>query len=41
MLGIDRDEFIGAVTGHPESADAAESVVAMRLGSMRPGVATI
>jgi MFS family permease len=41
LLGIDRDEFIGAVTGHPESADAAEAVVATRLGSMRPGVATV
>jgi MFS family permease len=41
MLGIDRDEFLGAVTGHPESADAADAVVATRLGSIRPGVATI
>jgi MFS family permease len=41
LLGIDRDDFIAAVTGHPESADAADAVVATRLGSMRPGVASV
>jgi MFS family permease len=34
LLTLDRDEFIGAVTGHAESADAANAVVASRLGSL-------
>jgi MFS family permease len=34
LLALDRDEFIGAVTGHAESADAANAVVASRLGSL-------
>ena len=40
-LGIERDDFIAAVTGHPESAEAADAVVATRLGSMRPGVVSV
>ena len=40
LLEIERDDFIGAVTGHPESADAADAVVATRLGAMRPSVAS-
>ena len=36
-----REDFIAAVTGHPESADAVDAVVATRLGSMRPGVASV
>ena len=34
LLTLDRDEFIGAVTGHAESADAANAVVASRLGAL-------
>jgi len=41
LLAIEREDFIAAVTGHPESADAAEAAVATRLGSMRPGVASV
>ena len=41
LLTIEREDFIAAVTGHPESAEAAHAVVATRLGSMRPGVASV
>ncbi|HEX6664596.1 MAG TPA: MFS transporter [Gaiellaceae bacterium] len=34
LLTLDRDEFIGAVTGHPASAEAAQAVVTSRLGSL-------
>jgi hypothetical protein len=40
LLTIERDAFLSAVTGHPESAAAAHAVVATRLGSLRPGVAS-
>jgi len=41
LLTIDREDFIAAVTGHPESTEAAHAVVATRLGSLRPGVASV
>ena len=34
LLALDRDEFIAAVTGHPESAEAAEAVVGARLATL-------
>jgi predicted MFS family arabinose efflux permease len=40
LLALDRDEFINAVTGHPESAEAARSVVNSRLGSL-PSAASV
>jgi MFS family permease len=40
LLSIEREAFIGAVTGQPESAEAAHSVIASRLGGIRPGVAS-
>ncbi|MBA2384170.1 MAG: MFS transporter [Actinobacteria bacterium] len=33
---LDRDDFLGAVTGHPESAAAADTVVGARLGGPSP-----
>ena len=40
LLAIDRDVFLGAVTGHAESAAAAHAVAAARLGSLRPDIAS-
>lgn len=40
LLALDRDEFVAVVTGHPDSAQAAEAAIATRLGSLRPSVAT-
>jgi hypothetical protein len=41
LLTLERDEFITAVTGHPESAEAAHAAIANRLASLRPDVASI
>jgi MFS family permease len=41
LYALDRDEFIGAVTGHAPSAEAADSVIGARLGALRPGVASV
>ncbi|HET8652763.1 MAG TPA: MFS transporter [Gaiellaceae bacterium] len=41
LFALDRDDFIAAVTGHAASAEAAESVIATRLGSLRPGLASV
>jgi MFS family permease len=41
LRALERDDFIAAVTGHAASADAADSVVATRLGSLRPGLASV
>jgi MFS family permease len=40
LYALERDEFIGAVTGHAPSAEAADSVVAQRLATARTGLAT-
>jgi CRP-like cAMP-binding protein len=34
LLGLDRDEFIAAVTGHATSREAADSMIAQRLASV-------
>ena len=41
LFSLDRDEFVSAVTGHPQSAEAADAVVGARLGSLRSGVASL
>ena len=41
LLALERDEFISAVTGHPESAEAAHAAIANRLASLRPDVASL
>jgi MFS family permease len=41
LRALERDDFIAAVTGHAASADAADAVVAMRLSSLRPGLASV
>jgi MFS family permease len=41
LLALERDDFIAAVTGHAASADAADAVVATRLSSLRPGLASV
>jgi len=41
LRALERDDFIAAVTGHAASVDAADQVVATRLGSLRPGLASV
>ena len=41
LLALDRDEFVSAVTGNPQSAEAADAVVGARLDSVRTGVVTV
>ena len=41
LLALERDDFIAAVTGHAESAEAAEAVVANRLGGVRPELGAV
>jgi MFS family permease len=41
LRALERDDFIAAVTGHAASAEAADSVVASRLSSLRPGLASV
>ena len=41
LLALERDEFVSAVSGHPASREAADAVVAARLGRLRPGLASI
>ncbi len=40
LYALERDEFIGSVTGHAPSAEAADSVVMQRLATARTGLAT-
>ena len=40
LYALERDEFLGAVTGHAASAEAADAVVSTRLAALRPGVAS-
>ena len=40
LLALERDDFIGAVTGHAPSAAAADTVIGTRLGALRPASVT-
>lgn len=41
LLALDREDFIAAVTGHAASAETADAVIASRLASLRPGLASV
>lgn len=41
LLALGRDDFVAAVTGHDGSRRAADAVVAARLASLRPAVASL
>jgi CRP-like cAMP-binding protein len=41
LHALERDDFLSAVTGHPESAEAADAVVASRLAGLRPGLGSV
>ena len=41
LRALEREEFIAAVTGHAASVEAADSVVATRLSSLRPGLVSV
>jgi MFS family permease len=41
LYALERGRFIAAVTGHAETREAADAVVAARLGATRPAVASI
>ena len=41
LYALERDEFLSTVTGHPESAEAADAVVASRLAGLRPGLGSV
>jgi MFS family permease len=41
VYALERDEFIGAVTGHAPSAAAADSVIGARLGALRPAIVSV
>jgi MFS family permease len=40
LFALDRDQFIAALTGHAPSAEAADAVIATRLGRLRPATAS-
>ncbi len=41
LLALEREQFLAAVTGHADSAAAADLVAARRLAALRPAVTTI
>jgi MFS family permease len=41
LFALERDEFVSAVSGHPVSREAADAVVAARLGRLAPRLASI
>jgi hypothetical protein len=41
LYALERDEFVSAVTGHPESAKSADAVIGARLGALRTSVGSV
>ena len=41
LLALEREQFLAAVTGHADSAAAADLVAARRLAALRPAVTPI
>ena len=41
LYSLDREEFVGALSGHTAGAAAADAIVAARLSAARPAVARI
>jgi len=41
LLAIDGADFVAAVSGHGESRDEADAVIAARLAHMRPSLGTL
>jgi len=41
LLALGRDEFLGVVTGHADSRDAADAIVVARLGPYRPDLVAL
>ena len=41
LYTLDRDTFVGAVTGHAPSRDAADAVIGERLGALRAGTVPV
>jgi MFS family permease len=41
LLAVEREHFLAAVTGHADSAAAADLVVSRRLAALRPAVTTV
>jgi MFS family permease len=41
VYALERNEFIGAVTGHPPSRNVADAVIGDRLGSLRAGITPV
>jgi MFS family permease len=41
LLTVEREQFLAAVTGHADSAAAADLVVSRRLAALRPAVTTV
>jgi MFS family permease len=39
LVSLDRDAFVSAVSGHPASAEAADGIIARRLGAAKLGTA--
>jgi MFS family permease len=41
LYALERDQFLGALTGHPASAEAADAVVGARLARARPALGAL